>query len=171
MDVKMATSIDLNPVKLGLVLALLTVILNIGLGATFGLNEDLFQTYIHDGIAANAALFKDAAREQDIIWRFIQRAHFHAGGIGAFTLGLIVLTALTGMSRTRKQITALLLGLSIFYPLAWVDIFIYAPYIGRAAAHHTFHAELLTGIGVGGLTLGLLSLILGIFLPGRQQEA
>lgn len=156
-------AIDLKPIKLGLALALLTILFGIALGAFFGLNEDWFQNYIQAGISANPQLFANAAKEQDAIWRWVQRAHFHAGGIGAFSLGLIILTALTGMSAQRKQITATLIGLSGLYPLAWLALFYYAPLIGRTAAHHAVLPELLTDVGVGALCLGFVSLVHGVY--------
>jgi len=160
-------AVDLGPVKIGLALVLITLAINIGLGAMFGLNEDLFQTYIKTGIAANPTLFPDAAKEAGYMWRWVQRAHFHAGGIGAFSLGLVILTALTDMTALRKKITAGLIGLSVFYPMAWFAMFYYAPQIGRSAAHHLFVVELLTDVGIGGLCLGLVSLVAGIFLRKR----
>ena len=164
-------SVDLSPVKLGLALVLIALAINIALGAMFGLNEDLFQNYIRDGIAAHPNLFPDAAKEQAFMWRWVQRAHFHAGGISAFSLALVVLTALSGMSALRKKITAALIGLSVFYPLAWFVMFLDAPSIGRKAAHRTLLAELLTQVGVGGLCLGLVSLIAGIYLPNLTRAA
>ncbi len=161
-------SIDLGPVKIGLALALCAIAMNIALGAAFGINEDLFQNYIKDGIATHANLFPDAAKEQGYMWRWVQRAHFHAGGIGAFSLALVMLTALTDMSSQRKRITATLIGLSSAYPVAWFVMFWQAPSIGRAAAHHTILAESLTSVAIGGLCLGLLSLVLGIFLPKKN---
>jgi hypothetical protein len=140
------------------------------LGALFGLNEDMFQNYIHAGIAASPQLFADAAKEQSMIWRWVQRAHFHAGGIGAFSLGLVVVTALTSLSDRRKKITATLIGLSLFYPLAWFVMFLYAPSMGRAAAHHAFIPELFVDIGVGALSLGLLSLIHGVLFPVKDSD-
>ncbi|MDR3410112.1 MAG: hypothetical protein P4L87_04070 [Formivibrio sp.] len=167
---KTTLSIDLSPVKLGLALVFLTLFLNFGLGAMFGMNEDLFQNFIHSGIAAHANLFSNPDKEQDIIWRWLQRAHFHAGGIGAFSLGMVILTALTNLSPRRKLITSTLIGLSIFYPLAWFTMFLYAPSIGRAAAHHAPLVELFTDIGVGSLSLGILSLVLGIFVPTKADR-
>jgi hypothetical protein len=156
-------AIDLKPVKVGLALAIITILFGMMLGSLFGLNEDLFQNYIQSGIAANPQFFTDAAKEQETIWRWVQRAHFHAGGIGAFSLGLVILTALTSMGERRKKITAALIGMSAFYPLSWFALFLYAPHIGRSAAHHALIPELFTDIGVGALTLGVLSLIHGLF--------
>jgi hypothetical protein len=162
--------LDLKPVKIGLALSILTILFCLLLGALFGLNEDMFQNYIHSGIAANPQLFVDAAKEQDKIWRWVQRAHFHAGGIGAFSLGLIIVTTLTSMSELRKKITAALIGLSFFYPVSWFAMFLYAPIIGRTAAHHTFIPELFADIGVGALSLGLLSLIHGVLFPSKASD-
>jgi hypothetical protein len=164
------SAINLKPVKIGLALAILTILFGLVLGALFGLNEDLFQNYIQSGIAANPQLFADAAAEQEKIWRWVQRAHFHAGGIGAFSLGLVILTALTNMGERRKQITATLLGLSIFYPLTWFALFLYAPHMGRTAAHAAFIPELFADIGVGALCLGFLSLIHGLFLQADTPK-
>ena len=168
MSVTLPAANTLGPVKIGLALALLCLLSNIALGALFGANEDLFQNYIHAGIAAHPELFPNAAGAQNSIWRWVQRAHFHAGGIGAFSLGLVILTALTDMSAARKQITAALIGLSIFYPAAWFTMFYYAPIVGTKAARGVFLVELFTYIGVGALCVGLLSLILGIFLPKQR---
>jgi hypothetical protein len=170
MSARSTITIDLKPIKIGLALAILTILFGVVLGALFGLNEDMFQKYIRTGIAANPQLFADAAKEQSIIWRWVQRAHFHAGGIGAFSLGLVIVTALTNLSERRKQVTAALIGLSAFYPLAWFATFLYAPIIGRAAAHHAFIPEMFTDIGVGSLSLGVLSLIHGLFFQANASD-
>jgi hypothetical protein len=163
-------TINLKPVKIGLALAILTILFGLVLGALFGLNEDMFQNYIQSGIAANPQFFADAAQEQETIWRWVQRAHFHAGGIGAFSLGLVILTALTSMSDRRKQITAALIGLSAFYPLSWFALFLYAPHMGRNAAHSALIPELFVDIGVGALCLGFLSLIHGLFFQADRSK-
>jgi hypothetical protein len=159
--------IDLSAVKIGLALTLLCLLMNIGLGVLFGVNEDLFQTYIKAGIDAHPDLLKPV--HQDIIWRWFARAHFHAGGVGAMALGMVILTALTHMSPVRKQITAALLGLSICYPLAWLTMSLVAPQIGTKAAHTYWLAELCVYVGVGGIGLGMLSLILGLLFVPRAE--
>ncbi|MEA9392084.1 hypothetical protein SJI19_16285 [Acerihabitans sp. TG2] len=166
---KVALSVDFSPVKIGLALVFLMILMNIFLGILFGVHEDYFQNYIHAGIAAHPSLFTDPAKDQDIIWRWVERAHFHAGGIAAFVLGMITITALTDMSNRRKQVTSILMGLSFFYPMAWFAMFFYAPQIGRAAAHHALLVEICVKIGVGGLGLGMLSLLLWLFLPGKKS--
>jgi hypothetical protein len=149
-------------VKVGLALSLLCLAAGIGMGVSFGINEDLYQDYIASGIAAHPALHDPAS--QGAIWRWALRAHFHAAGIGAFGLVLITLVALSGMSEVRKKITASLIGLAGLYPMAWFVMFLVGPALGRSAAHHHWLVEALTYVSVGGLGLGLLSLLGGLFL-------
>ncbi|MEO5573905.1 MAG: hypothetical protein ABIR48_05420 [Gammaproteobacteria bacterium] len=153
---------NLANVKIGLALVMLGLLFGIGLGVTFGVNEDLFQNYVTQGIAAHPGLHD--AQSQEEIWRYAQRAHFHATGIVAFSIGLLLLVAASSLKRWLKPITAVLISLGGFYPLAWLSIFLLAPSIGSKAAHAHPVTELLTYIGVGGLLLGLAILLANLFL-------
>ena len=155
-------SSELKNVKLGLALVLLGLLFGIGLGIFFGVNEEGIKTYIANGIAAHPEVHDKAS--PDKIWRYIQRAHFHATGIAAFSLGLILLVMSSGMKPKLKTVSSSLIGLSSFYPLAWFTTFLYAPSMGRDPAHHHFLTETFTYIGVGGLLLGLFFLLANIFL-------
>jgi hypothetical protein len=148
-------------VRLGLALVLLCLMIGIGMGISFGVNEDMYQNFIASGIAAHPELHD--ATSQNAIWRWALRAHFHATGIGSFALGLVILIAMSGMSDARKQIAAILIGLGGLYPMAWFAMFCLAPSIGRQAAHHHWLVEALTYISVGGLMLGMLSLVIALF--------
>ncbi len=46
-------SVDLSIIKAGLAIVLLGLFFNIGLGISFGINEDAFKDYVADGIAAH----------------------------------------------------------------------------------------------------------------------
>jgi hypothetical protein len=74
------------------------------------------------------------------------------------------MVALSGMSEARKKITASLIGLGGLYPLAWFVMFLVAPALGRSAAHHHWLVEALTYVSIGGLALGVLSLLSGLFV-------
>ena len=155
-------TIDLSPIKTGLGLILLLLLFGIGMGIAFGVFEDTFKDYIAQGIAANPDLHDE--KSQSKIWRYAQRAHFHATGIGAFSLVLIVYVLLSGMKATMKKVTSVLIGLTGLYPLAWFNMFYLAPSMGRSAAHEHILTELLTYIGTGGLLLGLFILLSNLFL-------
>jgi hypothetical protein len=153
---------DLVSIKVGLALVMLGLLFGIGLGVTFGVNEAFFETYVAQGIAAHPGLHD--ANSPEKIWRYAQRAHFHATGIAAFSIGLLLLVSASSLKQRFKAITAVFIGLGGLYPLAWLTMFIIAPSIGRDAAHAHPVTELLTYIGVGGLLLGIAILLANLFL-------
>jgi len=149
-------------IKIGLALVMLGLLFGIGLGISFGVNEAFFETYIAQGIAAHPELHD--AKSPEKIWRFAQRAHFHATGIAAFSIGLLLLVSASSLKQRFKTITAVLIGLGSLYPLAWMAMFILAPTLGRDATHTHLVTELLTYTGVGGLLLGITILLANLFL-------
>ena len=152
---------ELQRVKLGLALVLFGLLFGVIMGMTFGINEDFFKNYITEGIVANPTVHD--AKSPDKIWRFAQRAHFHATGIAAFALGLVFLVMFSNLKPQLKKAASFFLGLSSFYPLAWLSMFILAPSIGRNAAHSHLFTETLAAIGVGGLLLGCAFVIGNVF--------
>lgn len=160
----------LKTVRPGLVLALLTLIFGLSMGIAFGVNEDGFQAYIAQGINAHPQLHD--AKSPDKIWRFAQRAHFHATGIGAFTLGLILLTGFSGLDARLKRLTAILIGAGGLYPLGWFSIFLLAPGMGRDAAHEALITKLLVYAGTGALVVGLTILFAHLLFGfGASRQA
>jgi hypothetical protein len=155
-------AVELSTVKAGIAIVLLGIFFNIALGVSFGANEDAFKDYVAEGIAAYSGLHDETS--QDKIWRYALRTHFHAGGVAAFSLGLILLVMFSDMSRTIKRNSSVLIGLGSFYPLAWLSMFFLAPVIGRDAAHEHILTMLFTIIGVGGLLLGSFFLVANLFL-------
>lgn len=160
--------LQLDSVRLGLALALLTLLFGIVMGIVFGINEDGVKDYINAGITANPNHHDE--KSADKIWRYAQRSHFHATGIGAFTLGLIVLVSLTGMSKQLKQFSATLIGLGGLYALSWFSMFLLAPSVGRDAAHEALVTKLLVYVGTGGLLLGLGILSANLFFKVGQAR-
>ncbi len=155
-------NINLTNVKIGLALVMCGLLFGIGLGITFGINEEMFEHYIAQGIAVHPELHD--ANSPEKIWRYAQRAHFHATGIAAFSIGLLLLVSASNLKQSLKPITAILISLGSLYPFAWLTMFIVAPSIGRKAAHTHPVTELLTYIGVGGLLLGIAILLANLFI-------
>lgn len=154
-------SADISTIKVGLAIVLIGLFFSVGLGISFGVNEDAYQEYVAEGIAAHPELHN--ASSADKIWRYALRTHFHAGGIAAFCLGLIILVMFTDLSRRLKNISSISIGLGSVYPLAWLSMFFLAPSIGRGAAHEHILTKLFTFIGVAGLLLGSLILVANLF--------
>ncbi|HNP30658.1 MAG TPA: hypothetical protein PKK23_16555, partial [Nitrospirales bacterium] len=111
------------------------------------------------------------SKSADKIWRYAQRAHFHATGIAAFSLGLVILVMFSTLKPTYKKASAILLGLSSFYPLSWYTMFWLAPSIGRGPAHAHILTEFFAYTGVGGLLLGAFFLCANIFLGSFRDES
>ncbi len=160
-------TINLYPVRIGLRITLLLLVFGIGMGIAFGVFEDSFKDYIAQGIAANPDLHDQ--KSQSKIWRYAQRAHFHATGIGAFSLVLILLVLFSNLKESLKTTTSVLISLVGLYPLAWFTMFWLAPSLGRGAAHGHIVTELLTYIGTGGLLIGL-AILLGNMFFGLQDD-
>jgi len=152
---------NLVSIKVGLALVMLGLLFGIGLGIAFGVNEAFFETYVAQGIAAHPAVHD--ANSPEKIWRYAQRAHFHATGIAAFSIGLLLFVSASSLKQRFKTITAVFIGLGGLYPLAWLTMFIVAPSIGRDAAHSHPVTELLNYTGVGGLLLGIAILLANLF--------
>ena len=152
----------LADIKIGLALVMLGLLFGIGLGISFGVNEGMFEHYIEQGVAANPGVHGDSGGAG--IWRYAQRAHFHATGIAAFSIGLLLLVSVSGLKKKMKSIAATCVGLGSFYPLGWFSMFLLAPSIGKAAAHEHGVVMLFTLIGVVGLLLGIRLLLSNVFL-------
>lgn len=152
---------EMKVVKTGLFLVMLTLLFGISLGVGFGVAEDSVKSYISEGVASHAEVHDDKSNKK--IWRYAQRAHFHATGIAAFSIGLILLIMFSSLKKELKKTVSILVGLGGLYPLSWFNMFILAPSIGRSAAHHHFITEIFTYIGVAGLLLGIAILCANLF--------
>jgi hypothetical protein len=163
-------STELSAIKVGLAIVLLGLFFSVALGISFGVNEDVYKNYVSEGVAAYPEIHDE--KSKDKIWRYAQRTHFHAGGVSAFCLGLIILIMLSDLRRNLKPVTSIMIGLGSFYPLAWLSMFFLAPSIGRAAAHEHILTKLFTFVGVGGILLGSFFLLANLFLGFfKDQEA
>ncbi|MBT4766115.1 MAG: hypothetical protein HOO12_05110 [Methylococcales bacterium] len=125
--------VNLSSIKIGLLLVIFTLIFGICMDIGFGINEEYFKDYIAQGIEMHSALHDQ--KGQSKIWRYAQRSHFHATGIAAFSLGLLLLMLLSNMKRAMVHFASVLIGLGNLYLLSWFAMFLLAPEIGRKAGH------------------------------------
>ena len=160
---------DVQVVKIGLLLVMLTLIFGIGMGVVFGIEEDAVKSFISEGVDAHADLHDGKSKSK--IWRYAQRSHFHATGIAAFSIGLVLLVMISSLQQRLKKIAAILIGLGGVYPLAWFSMFLLAPSLGRDAAHHHIVTVVLTYVGVGSLLLGMALLCANLFFEKFQDES
>lgn len=159
---------DIGSVRIGLILSMLTLLVGIGMGITFGVNEDGVKGYIKEGVASHQVLHD--AKSESKIWRYAQRAHFHATGVGAFALAMILLVGSVSMPRRWKVVSSTLIGIGSFYSMAWLSMFLLAPSMGRGAAHDALVTEVITKVTVGSLLVGIGILFLYLLFGEGQKR-
>lgn len=158
------------------VIAILTLIGGVFISILFGANEDYFKDKINEGLKKNekvnqiqdpiekAAVLKS---EADKNWRYYQRFHFHATGIGAMIMGVLLFISFLSAPERIKAISSFAVSIGGFlYPFVWLFAAIYGPEMGREAAKETFAV-----FGyMGGLFLVGLVLTLYMALKYRLKE-
>ena len=130
----------LRPALTGMLFAVLTLVFAFGLGVVFGANEGAIKgrlkasalevrtsVYHDDDAAIKAALDKS--------WVYVQRAHLHAGGLGAAAVGLILVATLLGGPAALIRAVSLGLGAGgLGYSAFWLLAAFRIPGIGSSAA-------------------------------------
>jgi hypothetical protein len=158
------------------VIAILTLIGGVFISIIFGANEDYFKDKINEGLKKNekvnqiqdpiekAAVLKS---EADKNWRYYQRFHFHATGIGAMIMGVLLFISFLSAPERIKAISSFAVSIGGFlYPFVWLFAAIYGPEMGREVAKESFAV-----FGyMGGLFLVGLVLTLYMALKYRLKE-
>ncbi len=167
-------TVDLGPVRFGLLFGLLAILYGWSLGVAFGLNEEAFRKrFIADAEASRSIYLQKAGSEEgateaikkidEAAWRYFLRAHLHAGGIGSIAIGGSLVLSLLSVGRRAKLVASLLLGLgAVGYPLFWMLAGLRAPGLGSTKAAKESLEWLAIpssgGLFIGGLiTFGLVA--------------
>ncbi|MDT8445299.1 MAG: hypothetical protein RRB13_00215 [bacterium] len=130
----------LREMRIGTMLALLSLIYGFSLGIYFGVFEDDIKAGLRDDAQAvfEQVYHSDQSKMDKILgksWTYIKRAHFHATGMGTTALVLILGLALVPVERKLRSLTAFLLGFgALFYPLCWMLAGRLAPSLGSTGA-------------------------------------
>lgn len=178
-------TVDLRPVRFGLLFGLLAVLYGWSLGLVFGVGEDAIrERFITDAEASRATYAQKAGSEEaataaikrmdETAWRYFLRAHLHAGAIGSIAIGGSLVLALLSAGRGPKLVASLLLGIgAVGYPLSWMLAGMRAPGMGSTDAAKEsllwLAAPSSIGLFVGGLiTFGLVAADL-FFRRGRDR--
>ncbi|MBF0357169.1 MAG: hypothetical protein HQL70_01105 [Magnetococcales bacterium] len=160
---------QIQPLRIGLIIAMLTILFGMGMGVLFGMYEDGVKGWIKDGIAQHQELHDEKSFSK--IWRYSQRSHFHAMGLGATTTALILVVGISSMRRKLKKTASILISLGGLYPLSWFCMFLLAPSMGRGEAHHAFITSLFAHVGVTSMFIGICMLMANlVFAMGQEAE-
>jgi hypothetical protein len=126
--------------KVGVLLALLSLLYGFGLGAAFGAAEDSIKGHLASEAQAvlETAYGGDVAKLEKVrskSWTYVKRAHLHAAGLGTAALALIGLLAGLGRAGRFEQVTAGLLGFgALGYASFWMFAGLAAPGLGSTGA-------------------------------------
>jgi hypothetical protein len=179
-------TVDLGPVRFGLLFGLLAVLYGWSLGLAFGVNEDgIREKFLADAEASRAIYLQKAGSEEganaaikkidESAWTYFLRAHLHAGAIGSIAIGGSLVLSLLSVGRLPKLVASLLLGVgAVGYPLFWMLAGMRAPGLGSTGAAKE-SLEWLAFPSAGGLYLGgLLTFVLvagDLFFRRRSTPA
>jgi len=164
--------------RLPFMLAILGIVGGVFIAILFGANEEIFHKRIESGLALNtkiqqmadpAAKAAKLATEAEKNWRYYQRFHFHATGIGAMMMGLLLFLARLDAPRRATLAASWLIAVGGFlYPFVWLFAGLYGPEMGRAEAKEAF--AIFRYQGGPSLVGGVLTLFLAAKYPvqGRQ---
>lgn len=176
---------ELRPVREGLLLGIVTVAYGWGLGIAFGGAED----YLKGGLKASAEssltlyLAKAGGDERaaralmaatvEKAWTYYQRAHLHAGAIGAVAIGLCLALAHVEGRRGFRRLASLLLGLGgLGYSSFWMWAARRAPGLastGAAKESLFWFATPTAGALMVGLALALGLLVASLYGDERRD--
>lgn len=156
--------------KIPYLLGVASIVGGVFISILFGVNEELFKHKIDHDLRNNPSIQqivspeeqdKKIKSETDKHWRYYQRYHFHATGIGAMILGLLFFLNLLQAPQNLKLTAGLMTGVGGFlYPFVWLAVALTGPVLGRSEAKETFAI-----LGYSGglfLTGAILIFVLGI---------
>ncbi len=152
--------------KLPFILSVLTMLSGVIIAILFGVNEDLFKDKIAQDLVQNQKVMSivdiekreakiEAEKEKN--WRYYQRFHFHATGIGAMSLASLILLTFSLAPFLVRLVGSYMISVGGFlYPYVWLFAGIYGPIMGRSEAKEAFRVF---GYMGGVFLLGLLVLL------------
>jgi len=164
-------TLDLGSVRIGIVLALLTLLYGFGLGGAFGAFED----NIKGSLAASAEEVKSTVYQGDEAamkkitaksWTYMKRAHLHANGLGTAALAIIFVLAGTRASKRVRGVISTALGLgALGYASFWMFAALTAPALG--STHDA--KEALSWLAIPSAGLCILGLVAVLVLFARDH--
>ena len=169
-------NLDLSSVRIGIFLALLTLLYGFSLGGAFGAFEDEIMGSLNasaQSVKATAYQGDEAAIEKvmEKSWTYMKRAHLHANGLGAAALAMMFVLAGTPASSRVRGVVSTALGIgALGYASFWMFAARRAPAMGSthdAKESLSWLAIPSAGLCILGL-IAVLVLFVRHYLLGRQ---
>lgn len=166
------STLHIRPVLLGLILGVITLLFGFGLGVVFGLKEEaLKEKLTNDAMAVLDTRYEgDATKIRSVVngsFTYFQRAHLHAGGLGAVAVTLSVVLVLLGTGARLARLVSGGLGVgALGYSTYWAWAALRAPALGgTGAAKETlaWYAIPMSGLMVASTVAVLVLLVMAFF--------
>lgn len=164
--------------RIGVTLALLTVLFGFGMGGVFG----AFEEPLKADLAARAEAVSgtvyggDTNKIKGVLdksWAYYKRAHLHGGAIGTAALAMLAMLALLARPKPSvRRYVGMALGLGgLGYSLYWLMAALAAPALGSTGAAKE-SLEWLAMPSAGLLMLGLIAVLVLVVVElfGRPQS-
>jgi len=161
---------DLTNVRVGIVLALLTLFYGFGLGGAFGAFEDnIMASFEASAEEVRSTVYQgDEAAMKKITeksWTYMKRAHLHANGLGTAALAMIFVLVGTRSSPLVSRVVSVVLGGgALGYSSFWMFAALRAP--GMGSTHDA--KESLSWLAIPSAGLCIVGLVAVIVLFARE---
>ena len=167
----------MTPVVPGLLISFLAIVFGTASGMAFGLYEDQIKGALLADVKAHPQIHEQTAdnvkKQVGDAWRYIQRAQFHAQGLGALGVGIILVLGLSWVSASVKRWLALATGLgALLYPFTWLLMGLRIGSMGKQGAHASVDwiAAVSVPLFFAGMMLTLLIVFLGWLYPREMPS-
>ena len=158
--------LDIESVRWGLVLALLSILMGVYLGIHFGKSEDDIKSYMKAKAVASTHFAGDEAKIENAVadgWKYLKRSHEHFQGLGAISIGLVLVIAGSWLKPLFKTLLSIGVSLGGFtYPLFWYLVAYSVPEVGKYAAKESL--ALMAQFGAGLFAVSFFCVFLVVLL-------
>lgn len=158
--------LDIESVRWGLLLALLSILMGVYLGIHFGKSEDEILKYMKDKATASAAFEGDEQKIDKAVgdgWKYLKRSHEHFQGLGAISIGLVLILSASWLKPLFKTLLSIGVSLGGFvYPLFWYLVAYSVPEVGKHAAKESL--ALVAQFGAGLFAVSFFGVFLVVLL-------
>ena len=164
---------DVAPVRWGLLIAMLGLLMGVYLGIQFGKNEEAILADWRAKAQSSAVFAGDAKKIDGAVesgWKNLKRSHEHFQGLGAISLGLCLLVAALPLKCWPKSILSIGVALGAFlYPLFWYLVANRCAYMEKSAAKESLALMAQAGAGLYLVSLSGVLLSLAVFAVWKNN--
>ncbi|OBT17207.1 hypothetical protein A9264_00050 [Vibrio sp. UCD-FRSSP16_10] len=158
---------NIKPIKIGVLLSLLTILFGYSLGCIFGAANSTMKAFFHEQVyVVHADNFTTEKAKDEAFSKakdYVKRAHLHSAAMGTASLATIFALGFCSISDRKKKVVSTITGLGAagYGVFVWTLMAFVTPMIGKSAAHEAIAALAIpTGLA---LVFGTMATIYFVF--------